>query len=604
MQQRLNGNGMTNTTEVIDDIDTLVHKAELLIERRDAAAFPLVNIIMEGAVKSGNMHHLARARYIMACYYCIVANEYDKAIELCNEALQNSDEALLNGTAHKIYKALGNSYQLKGELFSAQIWYMEGIKNLEQKHHLDDAAKNALATFYYNNSIILNTTDKTELAEEHLGKAIGLYEQIGADNKLSKCYSAYANVWESKKDFYKALQLMHKALELDTRFSDAYRITIAKANIGILYSRVQQFGAAEQYLADALEYFENNGRSYEAALVKSNLGEILFNLGRVRDGIHHVLGAERLFEALDNKRELANIYQTLSKFMADTGDFKLALEYQQKYSANLKMVFDIEKTNALVRAREEFNIKQKEYEAALLRQKNEEIKTYTSRLESANKDLEAFGYSVSHDLRTPLRNINGFCKILVKRQYDKLDSDGKELLQTISDDVVRMNRLIDELLRFSRIEKVVTEKKAVDIEQLVQVVINQLRSTVQNQNTVIKAGPMLPAVCNPILVNQVFTNIIGNAIKYSSRKSCPVIEIGSRTENGVNLYYVKDNGAGFNMQNAGQLFGIFKRLHPDSEFEGTGVGLAIVHRIMTAHAGRIWAESAVDEGATFYFTLP
>lgn len=227
----------------------------------------------------------------------------------------------------------------------------------------------------------------------------------------------------------------------------------------------------------------------------------------------------------------------------------------------------------------------------------------TLELEEANKELEFFSYAVSHDLRTPLRSINGFGKILNQRYSDKFDADGKEFLNLISDNANRMGFLIDGLLKLARFDRGAILKGKVNMKELVNKVLEEAKKDGAHIRAEIRIGEMKPAECDEVLVKQVWQNLISNALKYSRKKEQPVIEIGSDLKNGKVFYYIRDNGAGFDMKYSTQLFGVFKRLHGEQEFEGTGVGLALVRRIIKRHGGDIWVDAHVDEGATFYFTL-
>jgi|GEM_PF-1287753 PAS domain S-box-containing protein len=228
----------------------------------------------------------------------------------------------------------------------------------------------------------------------------------------------------------------------------------------------------------------------------------------------------------------------------------------------------------------------------------------TAELEQANKELEAFSYTVSHDLQAPLRAVKGFAGIMHQEYYSKLDDTGRQYLSFINDGAGRMSQLITELLAFARFGKVPLVKQVVKMDEIVAAIIEESKTAFAGFKPEIVTGTLPEVFCDPGLVKQVWVNLIYNAIKYSSKKENPVVEIGSEVINGDLTYYVKDNGAGFDMQHAGKLFNVFKRLHTDQEFEGTGVGLALAHRIVTRHGGQIWTEAKVNEGATFYFTLP
>jgi PAS domain S-box-containing protein len=227
----------------------------------------------------------------------------------------------------------------------------------------------------------------------------------------------------------------------------------------------------------------------------------------------------------------------------------------------------------------------------------------TSELQEAIKDLEAFSYSVSHDLRSPLRIITGYAKLLMSDHEKDLNEEGKEFVHTILDNSKRMGQLIDDLLNFSRMGRKAVYKSPTDINYMVGCIISDLRRTDDTITKNIIIHELAPAYCDLALIKQVWINLISNAIKYSGKKTNPIIEIGSISLTNETVYYIKDNGAGFDMKFAKNLFTVFKRLHDRADFDGMGVGLALAHRIIKMHEGRIWAEAEVEKGATFYFTL-
>lgn len=234
----------------------------------------------------------------------------------------------------------------------------------------------------------------------------------------------------------------------------------------------------------------------------------------------------------------------------------------------------------------------------------EKVKIRTAQLEYANKELEAFAYSVSHDLRAPLRAINGFTKILTEDYSDKIDAEGIRLCGVIQNEASRMGTLIDDLLSFSRLNRSAMHTAKADMTMLVQHITNEIREQYSNKKVELSLAPLLPATVDINLLQQVWINLISNAFKFSSKKDLVKIEVGCFRNPGEIIYFVKDNGAGFDMKYANKLFGVFQRLHTIEEFYGTGVGLAIVQRIIHRHGGRVWAEGEVEKGATFYFSLP
>ncbi len=224
-------------------------------------------------------------------------------------------------------------------------------------------------------------------------------------------------------------------------------------------------------------------------------------------------------------------------------------------------------------------------------------------LAQTNQELERFSYSVSHDLRAPLRAINGYAQALFEDHVARLDDEGKRLLAVIRDSAKLGGELIDGLLNFSRLGRQALARAPVDITALAESVVAELRQTQGSVAVEVVLSPLPPASGDAALLRHVLVNLIGNAFKFSAKRAHPKVEIGAEQHGSEVAYYVKDNGVGFDMQYAGKLFGVFQRLHRPDEFEGTGVGLALAQRIIQRHGGRIWAEGKVDEGATVRFTL-
>jgi PAS domain S-box-containing protein len=224
-------------------------------------------------------------------------------------------------------------------------------------------------------------------------------------------------------------------------------------------------------------------------------------------------------------------------------------------------------------------------------------------LKAVNAELESFTYSVSHDLRAPIRQIEGFAKILEEHLGDNVDPHVEHYLRRIQEGSQQMGRLVDDLLHLARLGRQRAKPRITQLDTLVDEVLTSLRAEILERAITCRVGALPALECDPGLMKVVFTNLVSNAVKYTRRSEQPVIEIGQIVTDGIPVIYVRDNGVGFDMKYADKLFGVFQRLHRAEDFEGAGVGLAIVSRIIRKHRGTIWAEARPDKGATFFFTL-
>jgi PAS domain S-box-containing protein len=244
-------------------------------------------------------------------------------------------------------------------------------------------------------------------------------------------------------------------------------------------------------------------------------------------------------------------------------------------------------------------------ENAILKEGLEEkVRQRTKELEIVNRELEAFSYSVSHDLRTPLRAVSGYSTMLKEDYETQLDQEGNRIIDNIIKNTKMMGHLIDDLLTFSKMARLEVVNASINMKKLAEHCIADLLQNEQQPAAQFIIADLPPCNGDSSMLRQVWYNLISNAIKYSSKKEKPVIEIGALPDEASNVYYVKDNGDGFDMKYASKLFGVFQRLHRQDEFEGTGLGLALAKRIISKHGGDIWADAALQAGATFYFRIP
>lgn len=307
----------------------------------------------------------------------------------------------------------------------------------------------------------------------------------------------------------------------------------------------------------------------------------------------------------EEKYRLEEMQRAVINILEDFTGEKDRLEETQRANINIMEDFSEEKARleeaqrAMLNLLEDFDLERSKAETA-----NYELLERTAQLEAANKELEGFSYSVSHDLRAPLRHITGFAELLQKKASASLDETNLRYLNMISESAKQMGILIDDLLDFSRIGRSEVKRGRVSLDYLVNGVLKELQEETKDRDIAWKVGKLPEVYCDSSMLRLVFINLISNAVKFTRPRPKAQIEIGCIPEGGEFIFFIRDNGVGFDPNYKDKLFGVFQRLHHQDQFEGTGIGLANVRRLIHRHGGRTWAEGKLENGATFYFSLP
>jgi PAS domain S-box-containing protein len=405
-----------------------------------------------------------------------------------------------------------------------------------------------------------------------------------------------------KKDFANDIENGIDFIDGLSKFVDYAMYGIAEAYFleknMIIKENTERFRAIFENSADHIYLLDQLGTikmiNHVVAGVKKEevIGKCIFDIQDKSNGTTVKEAVTTVFE-----KKISVWYETISH-----------VENKTKYfSSTASPVFDKDGTvqSVVVISRDVTEKRMAEAEIyelnATLEQK---VQERTEELNNINKELESFSYSVSHDLRGPLRAISGFTQILAEELPAGVNEEAKDAMQEIISNSAKMGRLIDDLLEFSRLGKQHVSKVTIDMNELVSSVVNDLQKSGVAKDVVFSIQPLGTTLGDYGMLKQVVVNLLSNAVKYSCKQPLQEIEVGVSGKNGDSFYYVKDNGVGFDMAYYDKLFGVFQRLHGADEFEGTGVGLAIVQRIIAKHSGKVWAESKVDQGATFKFSLP
>ena len=448
--------------------------------------------------------------------------------------------------------------------------------------------------------------DELVIANQKLAYQISEEKERAAELTLAKEELAFQTVEKGKRAA--ELIIANKELDYQSREKKDRAAELVIANLELVYqSEEKENRAAELIIANKELRIQNQEKENRAAELIIANKELAFQNEEKEN---------RAAELIIANKELAFQNEEKENRAAELIIANKELAFQNEEKEN--------RAAELIIANKElaFQNEEKENRAAELVLSNQELKKAemqivelnigleqkiierTAQLEAAMKELESFSYSVSHDLRAPLRAINGFTQILLEDFMDQLDADAKEILEEIIGNSKKMGQLIDNLLEFSRIAKQNVSLVEVNIKDMVDSIIADLKHEELFKKIKVNIKILYPIKGDKHMLKQVFINLLSNAFKYSSKTKDAKIEISSTIKNNQCVYCVKDNGAGFDMRYYDKLFGVFQRLHSSNEFEGTGVGLAIIQRIVNKHSGFVWAEAAVNKGASFFVSLP
>ena len=574
---------------------------------------------------------------------CFMKSDIDPAMRYFNQALQISMKSHDNPGISIAYYNLGRCYRKTGKLDLALETSLKSLHFNPENNH------NALNTI----SIIYAMTGELDKALEYQKQALAVREKLALYDDIIGSLNNLGLISIRGGHFQEGLEYLLKSAKVAEETDKYYHLNKTLNNIGVLYEeKLNQPEKAMPYYQKSIVVSRKIGDNFEIANTQMNIGNLQSKLKKYSQGIDNLEKALDLAKKIKAIELEMNGYLSISQHHERMNNYQRALENYKLHIAHRDSIMNRDAKNKISEMQIKYETEKKEKENEIFRLRIErskllkarlyfiivifmivvmllfylvvaknksnrmlrkeirerkklesELKLEQEKLLAANKELEAFSYSVSHDLRAPLRAVNGFTHILMQDYVSKLDDEAKRLGSLIQGNTSRMKKLIDDLLAFSRLGRTAINPTRINMTEMVNNVFLEAGNAQERKRIQFSLSELPEAMGDPNMIKVVWVNLISNAIKFSARRKRSIISVTFRIEKDRLIYSIKDNGSGFDMKYKEDLFGVFKRLHSEKEFEGTGVGLALVQRVIHRHGGRIWAEGILDEGATFHFTL-
>lgn len=587
------------------------------------------------------------------------ASEYDSSLLYLNKAMKFGEEksVLTHYDSIDIYVSFGNTYYYMGLLEDAYKNRMR-IVNLT-KNSTDSIA---IAENIYSLAELDQEREKYDEALKKLAFCIRVFESYDYSQGISICYEMIGNIHYKREEYEKALTNYNLGCKIDLKSNSDYGKAYCYNNLGSAYTQLGDFDNALIYLKKSLEIRLNADQREEIIESKISMAELYMKMGKC-DLANLMLKTCLEDPTIQNIKPIKrDIFEKMYKVNKECGDFKIAFEYQEKYfklrdsinnNITKKSLANLSSMHELESQKQQNQLLQKEKELILVKQEQEVSELYSwiisftllflvgviliglwmyrklyhynhnlsnhkqqiekqnqklfetnDKLKSANSELEKFAYIASHDLKAPLRTVGSYASLLKRRYKDLIDDNGKEFLELITSGVHHMNQLLEDVLAYSNVERGEMKTTPIDLNDLVEKVLQTLNANIKEKEAQINYENLPTIIGNQTQVFQVFQNLIANALKFMKDGIVPQINIQSKQKGNLFCISIADNGIGIEEKYQAGIFTIFKRLHTQQEYKGTGIGLSICKKIVEKHGGEIWLESDGKSGTTFYFTLP
>jgi signal transduction histidine kinase len=584
----------------ITDILDLQNKVRQLLYQRSGDVLELIGEHKRLAEINESKEHLGESYINYALYYCLVDLDLDKFLEYAGNAKAYFDLDN-NRRAAYFYGNIAFGFQSHSQMPQSQSHFLKAINSMEAIPDLTIAEKKRLAAHYYNLYTLFGFSDLGTLDKRYIDRALEL--NISVDNKLgiSYCYSAIVGEYDRHGKIQEALDYSLKRIIIVEGLNDPFQLCLSYCSAGLMYAKLKDKDKAFYYFDLAYPILFPDGHPQFQAAYYLEIAEAYAVFGRYDEAVNSYLEAIKLYELIGSTLNLSKIYRLLSAAYKSVGNYAESLAYQEKYSMSLLDNFKLDKLLAITATEHEYEQKQQEKETAILKQKNEEIKTYVFQLEQSNDDLKQFAHAASHDLREPVRAIVSYATLLEMSLKDKLSASEQEYITYLKDGGRRMYDMITGILAFSKVNNS-QDVADVDLNKVYHQALENIKLSIASKALV--ESPALPVVKgSTTLLVQLFQNLISNGIKYNESE-VPAITISFRALGDMYEFCISDNGIGIDEKHKSDVFDMFTRLHNQEQYQGTGIGLSICRKIVERMGGRIQNQPNTSGGTDFIFTLP
>lgn len=590
---------MDNNTAEISDLE---NRIRLLLSQRDNDVFELIMRHKQLAESNHNKEHLGESYINYALYYCLIELNFEKFIYYSELAKPYFDLSN-NRRAAYFYGNIAFGYQTHSQMPQSQSYFLKAINSMELIPDLSVAEKKRLAAHYYNLYILFGFSDLGTLDKRYIDRALEL--NISVDNKLgiSYCYSAIVGEYDRQGKIEDALDYSLKRIAIVEELKDPNQLCLAYCSTGLMLAKLSESKKAFTFFEKAYPLIFPSGNAQFQAAYYLEIAEAYAECNRFVEAIQSYLEAIKLYDHIGSTLNLSKIYRLLSKAYKNTGNFAEALAYQEKYSQSLLDSYKLDKLLAIATTEHEYEQKQQEKETAILKQKNEEIRTYVLQLEQSNDDLKQFAHAASHDLREPVRAIVSYSSLLEMSLRGKLSASEQEYINYLKDGGRRIYDMITGILAFSKVNSS-QDISDVDLNPVYHQALENIKLSITSKNARVECPPLPVVKGSSTLLIQLFQNLISNGIKYNESE-VPLIRISFReAPEDKYEFCISDNGIGIDEKHKNEVFDMFTRLHNHDQYQGTGIGLSICRKIVERIGGRISNQPNAFGGTDFIFTLP